>query len=143
MKEHQGQVFAAAKEWIGTPYRHQCSQKEIGCDCLGLVRGVWRKILGEEPFCVPPYVQFGKDPSGASQLINAAQNMLVPLNGALVPGSVLLFQMHKKIPPRHCGILIEGGRFIHAQERLGVIELALDKRWQRRIHSTYAFPTKV
>ena len=28
--------------WIGTPYRHQASLKGVGCDCLGLVRGVWR-----------------------------------------------------------------------------------------------------
>ncbi len=114
-----------------------------GCDCLGLVCGVWRKILGGEPFSVPPYPRSGKDPGGASLLLNAAENLLVPLHGLLVPGSVLLFQMHKKIPPRHCGILIDGGRFVHAQERLGVTELTLDKRWQRRIHSTYAFPKKV
>ncbi|HHB83595.1 MAG TPA: peptidase [Devosia sp.] len=143
MSEHHRLVVAAAREWLGTPYRHQCTQQGIGCDCLGLVRGVWRRILGEEPFCVPPYAQFGKDPGGASLLLNAAQNMLVPLNGALMPGAVVLFQIHKKIPPRHCGILIDKGRFIHAQERLGVIELALDKRWQRRVHSTYAFPIKV
>lgn len=92
---------------------------------------------------MPPYVQFGQDPSGASLLLNAAESLLLPLQGVLVPGSVLLFQMHKKIPPRHCGILIDEGRFVHAQERLGVVALALDKRWQRRIYSTYAFPTKV
>ena len=28
--------------WLGTPYRHQAALKGVGCDCLGLVRGVWR-----------------------------------------------------------------------------------------------------
>ena len=31
---------------IGTPYRHQASLKGVGCDCLGLVRGVWRAVHG-------------------------------------------------------------------------------------------------
>ena len=37
-------VLEAATGWIGTPYRHQASQKGVGCDCLGLVRGVWREL---------------------------------------------------------------------------------------------------
>ena len=42
-------IVAEARSWIGTPYRHQTSVKGIGCDCLGLVRGVWRACLGREP----------------------------------------------------------------------------------------------
>ena len=41
--------------WIGTPYRHQASLKGVGCDCLGLVRGVWRAVCGDEPEAVPAY----------------------------------------------------------------------------------------
>ena len=41
-------VVAEALTWIGTPYRHQGCRKGIGCDCLGLVRGVWRQIYGRE-----------------------------------------------------------------------------------------------
>ena len=37
-------VIAEARSWIGTPYRHQASLKGVGCDCLGLVRGVWRAL---------------------------------------------------------------------------------------------------
>ena len=42
-------IVAAARGWIGTPYRHQASLKGAGCDCLGLVRGVWREMVGPEP----------------------------------------------------------------------------------------------
>jgi NlpC/P60 family putative phage cell wall peptidase len=35
-------IGAEARAWIGTPDRHQASLKGMGCDCLGLVRGVWR-----------------------------------------------------------------------------------------------------
>jgi hypothetical protein len=42
-------IVAEARSWIGTPYHHQASVKHVGCDCLGLVRGVWRALLGPEP----------------------------------------------------------------------------------------------
>lgn len=48
-------IVAEARGWIGTPYRHQASLKGVGCDCLGLVRGVWRNCIGDEPETPPPY----------------------------------------------------------------------------------------
>ena len=47
------EIVARARAWIGTPYRHQASRKGVGCDCLGLVRGVWRAVCGAEPEVVP------------------------------------------------------------------------------------------
>jgi NlpC/P60 family putative phage cell wall peptidase len=41
-------TIAEARLWIGTPYAHQASLKGVSCDCLGLVRGVWRAIYGNE-----------------------------------------------------------------------------------------------
>ncbi len=38
-------LVTAARGWIGTPYIHQASLKDIGCDCLGLLRGVWREVV--------------------------------------------------------------------------------------------------
>ncbi len=49
------EIVAAARGWIGTPYRHQGQVKGVGCDCLGLVRGVWRDLYGAEPEAPPPY----------------------------------------------------------------------------------------
>ncbi len=39
-------IVAEARSWIGTPYRHGAALKGSGCDCLGLVRGVWRGVFG-------------------------------------------------------------------------------------------------
>jgi cell wall-associated NlpC family hydrolase len=47
-------IVAEARSWIGTPYRHQASLKGVGTDCLGLLRGVWRGVIGAEPEAVPP-----------------------------------------------------------------------------------------
>ena len=40
------EALGIAYSWIGTPYRHQASRKGVGCDCLGLVLGVWRELYG-------------------------------------------------------------------------------------------------
>ena len=48
-------IVAAARGWIGTPYLHQASLKGVGSDCLGLVRGVWREVMGAEPETPPAY----------------------------------------------------------------------------------------
>jgi len=51
----RSQIVAKTRDWIGAPYQHQASLKGVGCDCLGLVRGVWRAVIGEEPERAPPY----------------------------------------------------------------------------------------
>ncbi len=48
-------VITVARSWLGTPYHDQASLKAVGCDCLGLARGVWREVVGPEPFPIPPY----------------------------------------------------------------------------------------
>src|SRR5829696_3204621 len=50
-----GLIIAETRTWIGTPYRHQASLKAVGCDCLGLLRGVWRAVMGAEPETPGPY----------------------------------------------------------------------------------------
>src|SRR5690606_6011340 len=42
------EIVAEALSWLGTPYRHQAYSKGVGCDCLGLIRGVWRSLYGDE-----------------------------------------------------------------------------------------------
>ena len=39
-------AVAVARDWLGTPYHDQASVKGIGCDCLGLARGIWREVVG-------------------------------------------------------------------------------------------------
>ncbi len=42
-------IVRRARGWLGTPYHHQASVKGVGCDCLGLIRGLWRELCGPEP----------------------------------------------------------------------------------------------
>lgn len=129
-------VVAAARRWLGTPYRHQASMLGAGCDCLGLIRGVWREVIGEEPWTVPPYRADRREATG---LVEAAEQYLTPAD-AIEAGTVVLFSLGRNAPPRHCGILVAPSRFVHAQERLGVVEANLTDGWRTRIAGLYRFP---
>ena len=133
-------VVAAARGFLGTPYRHQASLAGAGCDCLGLLRGVWRALYGAEPMAVPAYRADMRDPTNAGALRLAAERLLVAERGPLGPGQVVLFRLGGMEEAKHCGILVSECRFIHAQERLGVVEANLTEAWARRVSGRFRFP---
>ncbi len=137
-------VVAEARHWLGTPYCHQGSCKGVGTDCLGLMRGIWRALLGAEPEQVAPYSADWAEGSGDERLLRAAIRHLVPATGAGQPGDVLLFRMVKRGPVKHVGILVagsvNGGRMIHAYSGHNVCETALTPAWHRRIAGAFRFP---
>jgi NlpC/P60 family putative phage cell wall peptidase len=133
-------VVAAARRWLGTPYRHQAATLGAGCDCLGLLRGVWRELYGTEPMALPPYRADMRDPAHAGALEAAAERFLLPVCGGLAAGQVVLFRLNGMAAAKHCGILVGPDRFIHAQERLGVVEAALTEAWARRVSGRFGFP---
>lgn len=135
----RAEIVTAARAWLGTPYRHQAATLGAGCDCLGLLRGVWRSLYGDEPLEVPNYRADWRDARHAGELLAAAERLLDPAAGELLAGQVLLFRL-RDAPPKHCGILVAGDRFIHAQEGLGVTEANLTDGWQRRIAGRFEFP---
>jgi NlpC/P60 family putative phage cell wall peptidase len=137
-------VVAEARLWIGTPYLHQASVRGSGTDCLGLLRGVWREIFGEEPEKVPAYTEDWAEPSHREVLHDAARRWLVakPADNAAV-GDVLLFRMREGSIAKHLGLQSDTGahaRFIHSYTGYGVIESSLSLPWQRRIVARFAFP---
>lgn len=133
-------VAAAVRGWIGTPYRHRAATRGAGCDCLGLVAGVWRDLYGTDPPDLPPYRADWRDGRYAGELQALAETWLVPEAGPPAAGMVLLFRLGPSVLPRHCGIAVGGGRFVHAQERLGVVEGHLGEGWLKRVAGVWAFP---
>ena len=134
-------ILAEARDWIGTPYRHQASAKHAGCDCLGLVRGVWRALLGEEPELAPPYTPDWAERAGAETMLDAARRRLVeaPIEAA-APGDVLLFRMDAYSPMKHAAILDEETRIIHAYWGRAVVRSRFAPWWRRRVGAAFAFP---
>ncbi|MFC2967853.1 NlpC/P60 family protein [Acidimangrovimonas pyrenivorans] len=135
-------AVALARGWIGTPYRHQGSAKGAGCDCLGLLRGVWLELYGAEPVAVPPYTADWAEPEGRELLLEAAGRWLVR-SAAAAPGDVLLFRMRAGSIAKHLGIAGAVGAapsFVHAYGGHGVVESALTTPWRRRIVARFQFP---
>lgn len=134
-------VVDEATSWIGTPYRHQGRRKGGGCDCLGLVLGVWEALRGEAIEAPADYSADWADTGPGDCLLDACRARMVEkaVNEAEA-GDLLLFAFRPHLPTRHAGILFEGGRFVHAYERVGVIASPLVPSWRRRIRAAFAFP---
>ena len=145
MTPYQAWIVAAARGWIGTPYVHQASVPGAGTDCLGLLRGVWREVIGGEPEPVPAYTADWGEGGGREVLMAAAVRWLRPSAEAR-PGDVLLFRMRDGSIAKHLGIqsvIGAGAAFVHAYTGHGVIESALSDPWVRRIAARFAFPEGV
>lgn len=135
------QVIAAARTWLGTPYHDQASLRGVGCDCLGLARGVWREVVGEEPFPIPPYSRDWGETGSREVLADGTRRMMIEISVAdASPGALVLFRMRTGAIAKHVGILTGPDRFIHAYERLGVIEEPLTTAWRRRVAFGFLFP---
>lgn len=137
-------VVAEARRWIGTPYVDQQSLCGVGCDCLGLVRGVWREVVGPEPTAVPPYSRDWGETGSVEVMMDGALRWMLPTPlEAAQAGCVVLFRMRSWAIAKHCGILTGEGTMIHARERLGVIEEQFHGSWQRRAAAAFSFPKEV
>ena len=132
-------IVAEAWSWLGTPYQHQASVKGAGCDCLGLVRGVWRALYGEEPETVPPYRPDWAELGGEETLLKAARRWLRPTNRP-EPGDVLLFRMHPQAPIKHAAIASAEDRMIHAYWGRAVVESWIGAWWRARLAAAFSFP---
>ena len=134
-------VVATARAWLGTPYHDQASLRGVGCDCLGLARGVWREVVGDEPFPIPPYSRDWGETGPREVLADGARRMMrevAPTETA--PGALVMFRMSPRAIAKHVGILTGPDSFIHSYERLGVVEEILTPTWARKIAFAFLFP---
>lgn len=134
-------IVAEARSWIGTPYRHQASLKGVGCDCLGLVRGVWRHCIGTEPEAPPTYAPDWAEARGEEALAKAACRHLIAVKpDDFVAGDVLLFRWRDGCVAKHAAIAGDAGTMIHAHDGAAVCEVALAPWWRRRLAFAFRFP---
>ena len=134
-------IVASARRWIGTPYRHQASLIGVGCDCLGLVRGVWRDVIGPEPERAPAYTSDWAEATRREPLLEAGQRWFEPVDiGAFQAGDVLVFRWREGVAAKHLGIATSPVAMAHAHEGACVCEVTIAPAWRRRIVAAFAFP---
>jgi NlpC/P60 family putative phage cell wall peptidase len=134
-------IVAEARSWIGTPYRHQASLKGVGCDCLGLVRGVWRALHGDEPECAPPYSRDWAEASLRETLAEAGgRHLLAVEREQMQEGDVVLFRWRAALVAKHAAILTGDASMIHAHDGAAVAEVAFAPWWRRRLAYVFRFP---
>ena len=135
------EIVAIARSWIGTPYVHQASVKGAGCDCLGLLRGVWRELFGEDAEAAPPYSPDWAEALGQETLRDALARHLNEIDPrAAAPGDVVLFRMVTRGPAKHCAVVGEkdgAPTLIHARQNKRVSEEAFSAPWRKKL--AYAF----
>ncbi len=136
----QDAIVTAARAWIGTPYIHQASLNGVGCDCLGLLRGLWRDLVGPEPEAHNPYTPDWAEANGEETLAKAGLRHFDEISLAEAEaGDVVLFRWRATLPAKHVGILTSRTSMIHAQEGACVCEVPLSAWWRRRIAFAFRF----
>ncbi|MGB8602941.1 MAG: hypothetical protein WCD42_12175 [Rhizomicrobium sp.] len=136
-------LIVAARGWIGTPYIHQASLKGKGCDCIGLLRGVWREVkaLSADPEILPPYSPDWAEASGTETLYLGLKRHLTEIAcDDVAPGAVVLFRMMRLGPAKHCafvGVQDGGLTLIHARMNKQVNEEPFSTSWRYKL--AYAF----
>ena len=135
------EIVAAARRWIGTPYLHQASLQGVGCDCLGLVRGVWREVIGAEPEIAPPYTPDWAEALGAETLLDAAHRHFGPVaRNAFHEGDILVFRFRDHLPAKHLAIATSQTHMVHAHGGACVTEVAIGSHWRKQIAAAFKFP---
>lgn len=123
------QIVREAKEWIGTPWHHHQSCKQVGCDCVGFLLGVARSVS----LSLPNFENYGRTPANGElkhRLDRSFEQTKTPF-----AGDIILFRI--KGVDRHVGILSGNKTFIHASQQHGVVEINYDSRWLKITVATY------
>ncbi len=126
------QIISIAREWVGTPFRHQGRTPGKWLDCAGLV-----VCLAEcAGYKVEDVRGYSREPDGS--LRDELERQLVPVRSGWQPADIILMKYRRD--PRHLAIWT-GETIIHAEAvRKQVIEHGINDRHVRRIIAVYRFP---
>jgi len=130
-------IFLAARDCVGSPFRHQGRDPASGLDCVGLIVHV-AKTLNLEAFDYKGYKKIpGRE--AISRYARLAGFVAKPM-AHMAAGDVVILRFGRYL--EHAAILSDRG-IIHACEKYGrVVEHGLDAHWRSRIISVHSFPKK-
>jgi len=104
------EIVTEAREWLGTPWRHQGQKKGMWTDCAGLIIGVGKNCGGfkivdptvrtDDPF-LKQFIGYGRAPI-PKMMLKALNFLLVRVDEPKL-GNVCLF--YSEGAPQHLGII--------------------------------------
>jgi NlpC/P60 family putative phage cell wall peptidase len=134
-------VAAEALRWVGTPYRHQGRRRQVGCDCVGLLLGVWRNVLGAAPNAPEAYSPDWAEATGRELLLAALrEHATAKADAPVAAGDIIAFRWRPHLPAKHVGIAVSPDNFVHAWRVGGVGLAVLDPHWRRRVAAIFTLP---
>ena len=135
-------IVVEARQWIGTPFHQQGRQKNVGCDCIGLIIGIAKAI-------------------GLTSLTGRSWDECDVINYDCIQDSKLLLNLLPKhfhmINDFNCGDMLlikisenqyhiclvsnkQSGRIIHACSTIGrVLEQKISPIWKKQIYSVLKY----
>jgi cell wall-associated NlpC family hydrolase len=107
-------VAAEAREWLGTKFIWQASQKGVGCDCKGLLWGVARELgFPEAESLYAKVADYSPTRPVPSALLKEGFAAIFDPVSEMQAGDVLLVRLGGR--PCHIAIYSGEGKAIHAQ----------------------------
>ena len=137
---NRNEILKEVLEWDGTKWQHQQAKKQVACDCAGFVRGVYANLGG-------PQIELMDYPATwhlfkhEERMYEVCKQYLkeIPVAEAKV-GDILLFAYRERFVAHHIGILLNNGKFMHADQDAGVVhQTKLDSVWKGRIRAAFRF----
>lgn len=121
-------VVEEARTWLGTPFVHQAARKVVGCDCIGLVRGIGRDLeimdFDENDPEHQSILTYPMTPE-PRRLIGALNYFFIRVRDNFREGDVILFAIEGV--PTHVAIVssVAKGTVIHTwRQRDKVVEMS-------------------
>lgn len=130
---------AFIKKIMLTPYVDKGRDYD-GIDCYGMLYLAYKDVLGVAlPTYVDEYDDTGKTAASRealSALITGHTHEWEPVDGRYRPMDVALFTLGGQ--PIHIGVMIGKDKFIHCEEKIGVIvERLSSAKWAKRKEGVY------
>lgn len=141
------QVLKLAHTWVGTPYKHQAAVKGSGCDCIGLITGIWKELFGDFPegFKMPAYTPYWAEEAEKSLMVDVGMKYLERITPMCqkMPGDVLMYRMTRRGQTKHAGIYVGNDRIIHAYSGHDVTEATIITDVGSALTYVFRFPESV
>lgn len=105
-------IVKEAMAWVGTPFVHGASVKGSGCDCLGLIKGVYESVFARTAEALPVYPPtFWQEEGWHTLFLHRLRLVASPVGTGPETGKLLLFAKDGVLV--HLGIAADEGTMIH------------------------------